>query len=212
MDIYGYILNIVGILVSVFIAYHIFFLSKKVTNRAKFEHIEKIKNTVQEHLLKIRKEGINHEVYLVNIKRYFKDYPKNNERIVGYSHIKAEIKDVCLSGVEFFCSMPEQAYRSSGGEISLDKKDGEEVFLVFPVGIVPYEWIEYVDLEGDEFAYVPLFHIYFKGRIYWKKNWRRFVPYGYPYKKIIYYKESQDYDSKTDPVRMKWVYTEINEK
>ena len=202
------IIGILGILVGAFIAYHVFFLSKKLSSRAKLEHKEKIKQKAQEHLSHIRRENINNEVYLVNMRRYFKDYPSNTQkRFEGYSHLKAEIKATRFDGIEFFSAMPVQIYQKPNGDYSLKGKTKEEAFIAFPVGVVPYEWIEYIDLDGDEYAYVPLFYCYYRGRTNWK-FWRKLLFFGYPYKRILYYRESDTYHEGSDPVD--WKYREVD--
>jgi len=54
-----------------------------------------------------------------------------------------------------------------------------------------------------------IFYCYFKGNRYWKKSLKRFLPFGYPYKEIIYYRESKVYHEGGDPVDMKYHF--INE-
>lgn len=177
-----------------------FFLSKRLSEKAKLEHKEGIKKKTEE--LKLGKE-----VYLVNVKRYFKDYPSNKEKMFsGHSHIKAEMKTTRFDGIEFFCGIKE-IYRKPDGCLTLNNKSektAQEKIKVFEVGVIPYEWIEYVDLRGDEHGFVPLFFCYFKGKIYWKNSWRRFLSFRYPYKEIIYYKESEVYHEGSDPVDMKF--------
>lgn len=171
------------------------------------EHKEKIKQKAEGLLSDIR--GKNREVYLVNIDRYFKDYPSNKQkRFKGYSHIKAEIKSTRFDGIEFFAEMPFEIYKKKNGKLSQRGEGSEKAFVAFPVGIVPYEWIEYVDLEGDEYGCVPLFYCYFAGKTNWK-FWRRLLSFGYPYKKMIYYRLSEVYHEASDPADMK--YRLINE-
>lgn len=192
------------------IALLIFVLSKRLSNKAKLEHKEKVKQKAEE--LKLGRE-----VYLVNVKRYFKDYPSNKERIFsGYSHIKAEMKTTRFDGIEFFCGIKE-IYRKLDGGLTLNsenEKTAQEKIKVFEVGVVPYEWIEYVDLRGDEYGFVPLFFCYFKEKRYWKKSLKRLLPLGYPYKEIIYYRESGVYHEGSDPVDMKYRFIDepISEK
>ncbi len=192
------------IIIGGFIAYHVFFLSKQLSNKAKLEHKERIKKKAEE--LKSGKE-----VYLVNTKRYFKDYPSNKERMFsGYSHIKAEMKTTRFDGVEFFCGIKE-IYRKPDGGLTLNgesEKTAQEKIKVFEVGVVPYEWIEYIDLRGDEHGFIPLFFCYFKGKRYWKISLKRHLPFGYPYKEIIYYRESEVYHEGSDPVDMKFRFVD----
>lgn len=198
---YGWVISL---FIQGFIAYHVFFLSKKLSSRARLEHKENIKQKAEKLLSKIHSEKLNSEVYLVNINRYFKDYPSNKEKIFeGYSHIKAEIKSTRFDGVQFFCSMPVEVYRKADGKLSFKGEAKEKIFNAFPVGVVPYEWIEHVDLRGDEYGYVPLFYCHFKGKTNWN-FWKRLKFFGYPYKNLVYYRESEVYHEGNDPADMKY--------
>ena len=199
---YGWIISL---FIQGFIAYHVFFLSKKLTSKARLEHKEKIKKESEKLLSKIHRSKRSNEVYLVNINRYFKDYPSNKEKFFnGYSHIKAEIKSTRFDGIEFFCSSPVEVYKKSNNRLSF--RGDEKLFNAFPVGTVPYEWIEHIDLDGDEYGYIPLFYCKFKGRIYWKKSLKKFLSFGYPYKSLDYYRESDVYREGQDPAGMKYRY------
>lgn len=195
---------LISLFIQIFIAYHVFFLSKKLSSRARLEHKEKIKQKAEELLSEIHSKKLNSEVYMVNINRYFKDYPSNKEKIFeGYSHIKAEIKSTRFDGIQFFCSMPVEVYKKANGKLSFKGEDKEKVFNAFPVGIVPYEWVEYIDLHGDEYGYVPLFYCHFKGKTNWN-FWKRLKFFGYPYKNLVYYRESEVYREGNDPTDMKY--------
>lgn len=198
---YGWVISL---FIQGFIAYHVFFLSKKLSSRARLEHKENIKQKAEKLLSEIHSKKLNSEVYLVNINRYFKDYPSNKEKIFeGYSHIKAEIKSTRFDGVQFFCSMPVEVYQKADGKLSFKGEAKEKIFNAFPVGVVPYEWIEHVDLRGDEYGYVPLFYCHFKGKTNWN-FWKRLKFFGYPYKNLVYYRESEVYHEGNDPADMKY--------
>jgi len=198
---YGWVISL---LIQSFIAYHVFFLSKQLSHKARLEHKERIKQKAEE--LKLGRE-----VYLVNIKRYFKDYPSNKEQIVsGYSHIKAEIKTARFDGIEFFCGVKD-IYRKPNGNLTLDKnyeKSASDTIRVFEVGVIPYDWIDYVDLRGDEHGFKPLLFCYFKGKRYWQNSLKRFLPFGYPYKEVIYYRLSDIYHVGDPP---DWKYMFVDE-
>jgi hypothetical protein len=206
---YGWFITL---LIQGFIAYHVFFLSKKLTNKSKLEHKERVKKKTEELLSEIYKKKLNSKVYLVNINRYFKDYPSNTEkRFEGYSYIRADIKSVRFNGIEFFAEMPVEIYQKQNGELSFKGEKSEKVFNAFPVGIVPYEWIEYIDLEGDEYGFIPLFYCHFKRKTNWR-FWKHLLFFGYPYKKIVYYKKSDVYTEGNDPADMKyeWISQHIS--
>ena len=202
---YGWVISL---FIQGFIAYHVFFLSKKLSSRARLEHKENIKQKAEKLLSEIHSKKLNSEVYLVNINRYFKDYPSNKEKIFeGYSHIKAEIKSTRFDGVQFFCSMPVEVYQKSDGRLSFKGEAKEKIFNAFPVGVVPYEWIEHVDLRGDEYGYVSLFYCHFKGKTNWN-FWKRLKFFGYPYKSLVYYRKSEVYHEGSDPADMKYRFVD----
>lgn len=204
---YNWILSLV---LQSFIAYHVFYLSKRLTNKAKLKHKENIKNKADKIIYEIHTKKLRSKVYLVNIDRYFKDYPANKEKkFSGYSHIEAEIKSTRFDGIEFFAEMPREIYRRSDGKLSFKNKNYKDEGIVFPVGLVPYEWIEYIDEDGDEYAYLPLIYCHYRGRIYWKFI-KKFLFFGYPYKRLSYYKLSEVYHEHNDPPGMK--YQLIQEK
>jgi hypothetical protein len=95
---------VVGTILSTVIAYHVYFLSIKLSNQSKLEHKDKIKSKTDDLILEIFTQNLRSKVYLVNINRYFKDYPLNSLKISGCSTIAAEVKDTRFDGVEFFCS------------------------------------------------------------------------------------------------------------
>jgi len=200
---------IISLVIQTIIAYHVYALSQKISNKSRLEHKEIIKKIADELLSKIRSKRLNCEVHLVNINRYFKDYPSNTEkRFESYSHIRAEIKSTRYDGIEFFAESPREVYQKPSGKLSFKggRKD-RVVFNAYPIGIVPYEWIEHIDINGDEFAYVPQFFCYYKGKTHWE-FWKRLLFYGYPYKKLIYYRLNESYDENRQPDEMKYIYVD----
>lgn len=194
------IVGMIGILVGSFIGYHVYFLSKKLDFEDKLSHKDSVRRQVEPLLGRIA-SGISSKSELVNVKRYFKHYPHNNERSRhGYTYMGAELKALRFDGVEFFCGVHE-AFRDDGGRVYLHGGVGltQEASNIFAVGVIPYEWIEYVDARGDEFSYRPQFFIQFNGR---KKS---------PYKYVVYYRESEVYQERNDPRDMKWSRIEVSE-
>ncbi len=194
------------LVVQIFIAYHVFFLTRKLSNRARLEHKEKIRQQVEAMLAEIRSKQSEGKVHLLNVSRYFRDYPSGREKLFGgYSGISGYLKSLRFDGIEFFGGEILEVYRGSDGRLSFKGQKEARVFNAYPVGIVPYEWIEYIDSRGDEYGYLPLFFVHFKGKRYWKKPWKRFFPIGYPYRRIVYYRESERYREGNEPPDMKYM-------
>jgi hypothetical protein len=198
-------IGILGILIGGFIAYHIYFLSERLALKDKLIHRDNIRRRVEPILSEIRK-GISRKCELINVRKYLTHYPNDNKfNRHGYTYIGAELKTLRYDGVEFFESIQE-LYKNSNGEWSLTGGDGWERCEdnVFIAGVIPYEWIEYVDAEGDEFSYRPQFFTRFKGGN--RKHKGKF-----PYKYLTYYKESDTYVKGSDPIDMQWRKIEIKD-
>jgi len=119
------------------------------------------------------------------------------------------LKSLKFDGIEFFWGEILEVYQKPDGRLSFKGDQEARVFNVYPVGIVPYEWIEYIDAYGDEYDYLPQFFVHFNGKRHWKKSLKRFLPFGYPYRTIVYYRESETYREGSMPLDMK--YTLIDE-
>lgn len=196
------VIAVIGLLVSSFIAYNIYFLSKRLTFQDEMAHGAKIRKQVDGLLADIRK-GYNSKIEFINVKRYKKDYPHNNEKNRhGYTYQAAELKGYSYDGVEFFNSVQE-AYLDTDGNVTLKKTKNKAGFNVLEVGIVPFEWIVYVDPVGDDTAYRPQFFTKFKGKI--DKN----RPHRVPYESFRYCKPSEYYNPKNDPLIMKYASVEV---
>jgi hypothetical protein len=191
------LIGIISIVVGSFIAYHVYFLSKKFDLKDKLSHKDAIRKIVEPILQKIS-SGRNSKCELVNVKKYLSYYPHNNEENRhGYTYFGGELKALRFDGVEFFSTVKE-LYKTPNQDFSLKKEGNEKLdFNVFEVGVIPYEWIEYVDPRGDEFSYRPQFFAQFKGL------------HKTPYKYLNYYIESDVYHEGSDPMDMKWRSVEI---
>jgi hypothetical protein len=134
------IIAVIGVLVSSFIAYNIYFLSKRLTFQDTMLNAAQIREKVDVLLADIRK-GYNSKIEFINVKRYKKDYPHNNEENRhGYTYQAAELKGYSYDGVEFFNTIHE-GYLDAAGNLTLKKTKKPAGFNIFEVGVVPYEWI-----------------------------------------------------------------------
>lgn len=190
------IVGIAGILVGGFIAYHVYFLSRKIDFKEGLAHRDQVRDRTNSIL---RNRGYGKKVELINTKKYATHYPENNEEDRnGYTYIGAELKTPRFDGVEFFSSMPIHVYEDPDGNYHKTKRSPDwKEKLVFPVGLVPYDWIEYVDERGDEMSYRPQFFVKFKG------------PKKHPYKAIAYYELSTTYHEGSDPEDWKYRGVEV---
>lgn len=194
------IIGIVSIIVSGFIAYHLYFLSKRINLKDKLLHKENIKEKVENLLIKTRKEGSS-KIELINIKKFENYYPKDNKlNKDGYTYLAAYLKAIRFDGVEFlFRDLTKDVYKKND-KLTFEKQEGStlEDYQAVGAGLIPYEWIEYIDENGDEFSYRPQFFTLFNSE---NKD---------PYKYITYYKKNDKYREGNDPVDFQWTRIEID--
>lgn len=103
--------------------------------------------------------GVHCEAIIRDIKR-MDSYPDIDTTKKGISPwFKVEVKGLYHKGLEVFISMPEYIKRDKNGDWKFaDSKDTEGKVLAYPVGRIPFDLIEYVNWEGDE--YYPFPHIF----------------------------------------------------
>ncbi|MDB5188060.1 MAG: hypothetical protein JWO50_580 [Candidatus Kaiserbacteria bacterium] len=194
------IIGIIGIVVGGFIAYHVYFLSLQLNLKDKLVYKDSVRKKVEPLLARIN-NGISSKCELVNVKKYLKYYPHNNDlNKDGYTYLGAELKALQFDGVEFFCGVRE-LFKKPDGSYTLKKEEStvREEYNALEAGVIPYEWIEYIDGRGDEYSYRPQFFTQFKGE---RKS---------PYKHLSYYIQSDTYYEGRDPMDFKWRRIEVEQ-
>lgn len=169
------LINLLGIVVGIIVAFAVHNLSKQRSFADRFSRRELIQKKVDELLYRIA-NGENSKVELVNVDKYYRYYPKDNTKNRnGYTYMGAELKNYYFEGVEFYCGNL-SGYRLTDDEFGSKKLSPEHnQETIFSTGTIPYDWIESVDLKGDDTVNRPQFYSHFSGTN------------GDPYKKIRYY-------------------------
>ncbi len=166
------LIALIAIIVGVFVGYHLYALTQQISAREKYEHEMKITKQIREIVL-------YKKIILADVKKY------NAER-------KDETNNTYYKqGAELYTIIQEY-----GVQFILDKKGGN-----IPVGIVPFEWIEYIrDCDSEDSK--PIIVCKFKGKRYYQK-------FKSPFKEIVPYYENTNYKN-GDPEFRK--YTSIKPK
>ena len=173
LNIWDNLLASIGIIVSSFVAFWIYELSKQLSARGKYQHELRITKEIQ----KIR---IYSSVILANVSKY---YPFRKD---------ATNKTYYKQGAELYMIIPEY-----GVQFILGPSDEN-----IPVGLVPFEWIEYVrncDSEDNK----PIIVCKFKG-IKWYKNFKS------PFREINYIYKNPNYKENSDPDFMEFTTIKPN--
>jgi hypothetical protein len=162
-------LAIIGIVVSVVIAIYVHKLSSRLSAKAKYEHEIKITE-------EIRKLKIYQSVILADVSKY---HPLRTDDTN---------KTYYKQGAERYTVIPEY-----GVQFILMPSDSN-----IPVGLVPFDWIEYVR-EHDSEDNKPIIVCKFKG-IKWYKNFKS------PFKEINYFYKNTNFKEGADPDFMRYTH------
>ena len=164
------LLGIVSIVISFLIAVWIYKLSKQLSAREKYQHEIKITE-------EIRKLKIYQSVILADVEKY---HPLRTDN-TNQTYYK--------QGAELYTIIPEY-----GVQFILMPSDRN-----IPVGLVPFEWIEYVR-DHDSEDNKPIIVCKFKGIKWYKKS-------KSPFREINYIYKNSNYEENSDPSFM--MYTTI---
>ena len=164
------LLGIVSIVISFLIAVWIYRLSKQLSAKEKYRHEIKITE-------EIRKLKIYSSVILADVSKY---HPLRTD---------GANKTYYKQGAELYTVIPEY-----GVQFILMPSDEN-----IPVGLVPFEWIEYVR-DHDSEDNKPIIVCKFKGIKWYKKS-------KSPFREINYIYKNSNYEENSDPSFM--MYTTI---
>lgn len=173
------------VLLAVIAPFVTFWLSRQKSERQLLQHREKIQKKLAELGANIRNKEYASEIRLIDTKHFRKEYPSgvNSKRWVD---LKAEFKECRFDGVEFFAAMPVGANQLQDGSVQIVRGSSKHDLTVLPVGKVPYEWIDFVSLDGDEYHNFPLIFCQFKGKPKDEYQTRT------PYKEILHYHRQEN--------------------
>ena len=156
------LLAFIGIIVNSLVAFWIYKLTKQLSAKEKYRHEIEITK-------EIRKLGIYSSVVLADVSKYH----SSRTDITNQSYYK--------QGAELYTIIPEY------GVQFILMPSNENI----PVGLVPFEWIEYVrDYDSEDNK--PIIVCKFKG-VKWYKNFKS------PFKEINYIYENPNYKENLDP-------------
>lgn len=166
MEITNLIVAIISIFISGFISYHVLKLSKSLSFSDKRKFEKAIKNYVDELNSEIHyKKRRNAKTIIIDVDMYDKYYPENWNKFGRHSHFAGEIKGYGFKGVEIIVALV-GVKKLNGRDYEIDNESHTDKAV--KVGIIPYEWIEYMDLNGDAFNTSPLIYCKFRNKSKWQ--------------------------------------------
>lgn len=157
-------LELISICISVVIAFTIYLLQRRLSDKQKVENRLEIEAKAGEKLREIRGKKHSSKVHLYNVKLIDKRYFSSNKRnlIWGLPYHAASLYAINFDGIEFALGVEEW------GDQKYDR-----------VGVVPFERILDVRLEGDGSFNGPIFYV--RPRLFQRDK------YSIAYKSFRYY-------------------------
>lgn len=159
--------------------------SKKPNPATVLKRREELKKEFEMNLPAKNKYGVRTEAIIRDMSR-MDSYPDTDEAKKGISPwFKVEVKGLYHKGVEAFISTPKYIKKDEKGDWQFTEHDDEgEKVLAYPVARIPFDLIEHVSWEGDE--YYPFPHIYCRFKAF----------KGQPYESVPFFVERGRGDSK----------------
>ena len=127
-------LELIGIIISAFVALGIYLLQKKLTDKQRVDHRLEVEEKVGKKLYDINYHDHSRKIQLYNAKLLNKRYFTQNKRNFwwGYPFHGAELYAANFDGLEFI--------------VGIEEWDGQKYYQV---GVIPYERILGIRPEGD---------------------------------------------------------------
>lgn len=198
----GCCIELFGIIVSGFIAYHIYNLSKKISTKEELSNIKFLKDETKNIISEAYSSKYKRKkIIIIDVKQRDK-YPDGG-------CIAGSIKDASYEGVEVFLPEIRKIYLNKHNRQTLKEKGNKFYCEVQVVGVIPYNWIEYIEPHGDEYnscalrifcrykKYSPYIRFSFHKNFFKLKGlkylFRINLRYFSPYSKLLYYRENSGY-------------------
>lgn len=158
-ELVGVLIGVGGVVVGSVLSVVLYRLGTAVRFGARMEQRGAYRQAVREML---RGRADLPEVHLINTRRYERDYDGEwgaNWR--GELVRKAELLDVRHNGVEFVIEVV-NTWLDDSGQRTLTPTE-QQSSNALKIGLIPYDFIQFVDSDGNEFSGAPLFYVKFQG-------------------------------------------------
>ena len=168
--------------------------TKVMGSGEKVRHAQELRKILDEEIMKCRYEKLRKDAIIMHVSRK-DEYPDLDDNEKGISSwFKVGLEETYHSGIHVGLSIKSLKTCPDGYRLKNYKKDEEGDITVMLMGAIPFDVIETVNIEGDE--YYPYPHIFchfpFKTEPYEQLFYAEVImqPHGHPW-----YKEVADYES-----------------
>jgi len=170
LAVWSLVVSILTFLLGTVVSVVLYRLGRRLDFRSRMRRAEELRGRVGDVFAKQR--GELPEVLIVNAKRYEKDYDGgNNANRYGFIMTKGEMLGARHNGVEFITRERDsvlETWIDRRGRRTLRQPRNEaqgwtRASNVMKVGLVPWEYIEHINLAGDDYHAGVIFYVKYKG-------------------------------------------------
>lgn len=141
-------------------------LGRTLDFRSRMRRADELASTLNTLFAEVQTEL--HDVIVINAKRYERDYDGGNDaNRHGYVMTKGELLGPRHNGVELICRVVETWTDRAGKRTARKPRRLVGAWTksenVYEVGLVPWEYIEHINLHGDEYRNEVLIYAQFRG-------------------------------------------------
>jgi hypothetical protein len=142
---------------SLVVTIAIFALGRRLTFRQQRERVRELEAKAWEVLKPMRIEGLNSKIIVMNVDRYSGYDGGNALTWRGHAYLSPEFIEIVHGGVEVILRGTESYYDESGRRTLT--RTSRPAANVIEVGHIPWEWIEDISPDGDEFDGSAIFFV-----------------------------------------------------
>jgi len=162
LEVWSLAIAVVTLVLGTVVSVVLYVLGRRLDFRSRMHRWDELRATARRLLPEVSDDHVP-EVVLINARRYEREYDGGySTNRHGELQLKAEFFAVRHNGIEFFCEPPRATWLDAGGRRTL-RETSRRAPNTLTAGFVPFEYVEHINLDGDEYRGKPIFYVRFKG-------------------------------------------------
>jgi hypothetical protein len=163
LSIAGLVVSVISLCIGTAVTIIVYRLSRKLDFRTRMQTRDELRGLVRTFAYDTENRGHNPEVRVVNADRYERDYDGGNKFTRhGHVQLRAEYLGLRHNGIALIKEIKSTWLDAEGRRVL--RRTDTPAENVLEVGLVPFENIEHIDPDGNEYGHVPIIYARFRGR------------------------------------------------
>lgn len=174
--------SVVSLIVGTTVTIIVYRLSRKLDFRTRMHTNDELRAVVREFAREMHDKGLNTDVLILNADRYERDYDGGNRFTRhGWVQLASEYIDLRQDGIALLAKVLPSWIDETGRRVLYETSMPAD--NVLKVGHVPFDWVEHIHPDGNDYKNAPLLYVHFMGSGRTPYKWYTFheskpVPFG----------------------------------